>query len=192
MIASVVKGLHFYYLKAPSASRRTKVIEHSSIKDVTAVGAGCKVGGEVEATVIEPHSNKQHHGFLGHSWVGQWVNLGAGTSTSDLKNTYGMVRVYYRGARVETRMQFLGSIIGDFSKSAVNTSLFTGKIVGVSSMLYGTVTTNVPCSPITPGASARSPNWASIRRSPHKSARSPGGARSRLPPTSNSCAGYSR
>ncbi len=146
VIDSGVKVMHFNYLEGPiRIGEGTKVIEHSSIKDVTAVGAGCKVGGEVEATVIEPHSNKQHHGFLGHSWVGQWVNLGAGTSTSDLKNTYGMVRVYYRGARVETRMQFLGSIIGDFSKSAVNTSLFTGKIVGVSSMLYGTVTTNVPC-----------------------------------------------
>ncbi len=146
VIDSGVKVMHFTYLEGPiRIGEGTKVIEHSSIKDVTAVGAGCKVGGEVEATVIEPHSNKQHHGFLGHSWVGRWVNLGAGTSTSDLKNTYGTVRVYYRGARVETRMQFLGSIIGDFTKSAVNTSLFTGKIVGAASMLYGTVTTNVPC-----------------------------------------------
>jgi UDP-N-acetylglucosamine diphosphorylase / glucose-1-phosphate thymidylyltransferase / UDP-N-acetylgalactosamine diphosphorylase / glucosamine-1-phosphate N-acetyltransferase / galactosamine-1-phosphate N-acetyltransferase len=141
-----VRIMHFTYLEGPiRIGAGTKVIEHSSIKDITSVGEGCKVGGEVEATIIEPHSNKQHHGFLGHSWVGRWVNLGAGTSTSDLKNTYGTVRVYYRGERVETRMQFLGSIIGDFSKSAVNTSLFTGKIVGVSSMLYGTVTTNVPC-----------------------------------------------
>lgn len=141
-----VKVMHFTYLDGPiHIGAGTKVIEHSSIKDVTSIGAGCKIGGEVEATVIEPHSNKQHHGFLGHSWVGRWVNLGAGTSTSDLKNTYGKVRVYYRGARVETGMQFLGSIIGDYTKSAVNTSLFTGKIVGACSMLYGTVTTNVPC-----------------------------------------------
>jgi UDP-N-acetylglucosamine diphosphorylase / glucose-1-phosphate thymidylyltransferase / UDP-N-acetylgalactosamine diphosphorylase / glucosamine-1-phosphate N-acetyltransferase / galactosamine-1-phosphate N-acetyltransferase len=146
VIDSGVTVMHFTYLSGPiRIGAGTRIIEHSSIKDVTAVGAGCKVGGEVEASIIEPHSNKQHHGFLGHSWVGQWVNLGAGTSTSDLKNTYGTVRVYYRGARVETGMQFLGSIIGDFAKSAVNTSLFTGKIVGASSMLYGTVTTNVPC-----------------------------------------------
>lgn len=146
VIDSGVRVMHFTYLEGPiRIGAGTKVIEHSSIKDVTAIGAGCKIGGEVEATVIEPHSNKQHHGFLGHSWVGRWVNLGAGTSTSDLKNTYGAVRVYYRGARVETGMQFLGSVIGDFAKSAVNTSLFTGKIVGAASMLYGTVTTNVPC-----------------------------------------------
>ncbi len=141
-----VKVMHFTYLEGPiHLGAGTKVIEHSSIKEITSIGEGCKIGGEIEASLMEPHSNKQHHGFLGHSWVGRWVNLGAGTSTSDLKNTYGKVRVYYRGARVETGMQFLGSIIGDFSKSAVNTSLFTGKIVGVCSMLYGTVTTNVPC-----------------------------------------------
>lgn len=141
-----VKVMHFTYLEGPiHIGAGTKVIEHSSIKEITSIGARCKIGGEIEASLMEPHSNKQHHGFLGHSYVGRWVNLGAGTSTSDLKNTYGKVRVYYRGARVETGMQFLGSIIGDFSKSAVNTSLFTGKIVGVCSMLYGTITTNVPC-----------------------------------------------
>jgi glucose-1-phosphate thymidylyltransferase len=141
-----VKVMHFTYLEGPiHIGAGTKVIEHSSIKDFTSIGSICKIGGEIEASQIEPYSNKQHHGFLGHSWLGRWVNLGAGTSTSDLKNTYGKVRVYYRGARVETGMQFLGSIIGDFCKSAVNTSFFTGKIVGVSCMLYGTVTTNVPC-----------------------------------------------
>lgn len=146
VIDDCVKVMHFTYLEGPlHIGAGTKVIEHSSLKDLTSVGAACKIGGEVEASQVEPHSNKQHHGFLGHSWVGRWVNLGAGTSTSDLKNTYGKVRVYYRGARVETGMQFLGSVIGDFVKSAVNTSLFTGKTVGTCSMLYGTVTTNVPC-----------------------------------------------
>ena len=146
VIDSGVKVMHFNYLEGPvHIGKGTKIIEHSAIKDKTSIGEGCKIGGEVEATVIEPHSNKQHHGFLGHSWVGQWVNLGAGSSTSDLKNTYGKVRVYYRGKRVETGMQFFGSIIGDFVKSAVNTSFFTGKIVGACSMIYGTVTTNVPC-----------------------------------------------
>ncbi|MCE5252524.1 glucose-1-phosphate thymidylyltransferase [bacterium] len=120
------------------------VTEHSSVKDMTSVGHGCKIGGEVEKSIIEPHSNKQHHGFLGHSWVGRWVNLGAGTTTSDLKNTYGAVRVQYGNQRIGTNMQFLGSVIGDFAKTAVNTTLFTGKIVGVCSMIYGMVTTNVP------------------------------------------------
>jgi len=136
---------HFTYLEGPiHIGKNSLIIEYASIKDNTSVGIQCKIGGEVEASNICCHSNKQHHGFLGHSWVGKWVNFGAGTTSSDLKNTYGKVRVDYGGKRVETNMQFLGSIIGDFTKTAVNTSLFTGKMVGVCSMIYGTVTTNVP------------------------------------------------
>jgi len=135
----------FSYFEGPVfVGRDTRIIEHSSIKDKSSIACGCKIGGEVEASVIEPHSNKQHHGFLGHSWVGRWINLGAGTTTSDLKNTYGMVSVVYEGQRVSTNMRFLGSIIGDYAKTAINTSLFTGKIIGVCSMVYGMVTTNVP------------------------------------------------
>lgn len=137
--------LDFTYLEGPIyIGKHSRVIEHAAIKDMSSVGMGCKVGGEVEASIIEPRSNKQHHGFLGHSWVGRWVNLGAGTSTSDLKNTYGTVSMEYRGHRVATGMQFLGSIIGDYTKAAINTSLFTGKLVGTCSMIYGMVTTNVP------------------------------------------------
>ncbi|MFC1539251.1 putative sugar nucleotidyl transferase [Candidatus Latescibacterota bacterium] len=140
-----VKVKHFTCLNGPiHIGENSVIIEYSSIKDSTSIGRGCKIGGEVEGCIISCNSNKQHHGFLGHSWVGQWVNIGAGTSSSDLKNTYGIVRVDYGGNRIETGMQFLGSIIGDFAKTAVNTSLFTGKIIGVSSMIYGTVTSNVP------------------------------------------------
>lgn len=135
----------FTYVEGPVfIGDRVRIIEHASIKDRTTITEGCKVGGEVETSIIEPSSNKQHHGFLGHSWVGSWVNLGAGTTTSDLKNTYGAIRMEYDGVRRETGMQFLGSIIGDFTKTAINTSLFTGKVIGVSSMVYGMVTTNVP------------------------------------------------
>ncbi len=72
------------------------------------------------------------------------MNLGAGTSNSDLKNTYGEIRIEHSGRRLETGMQFLGCVIGDYSKSAINTSIFTGKIIGASSMLYGYVGQNVP------------------------------------------------
>jgi UDP-N-acetylglucosamine diphosphorylase/glucosamine-1-phosphate N-acetyltransferase len=123
---------------------KTKVIEHSAIKDFVSVGHTVKIGGEVEASVIEPYSNKQHHGFLGHSYLGSWINLGAGTCNSDLKNTYGHVKMDYRGESVTTGMQFLGCVVGDYAKSAINTSIFTGKVIGACSMLYGFVTTNVP------------------------------------------------
>jgi glucose-1-phosphate thymidylyltransferase len=133
------------YLSGPLyIGARSRVIEHAAIKDFVTLGHTCKIGGEVEATIIEPFTNKQHHGFLGHSYVGSWVNLGAGTSNSDLKNTYGAVNMDYRGRKVNSGMQLLGCVIGDYAKTAINTSIFTGKTVGVCSMVYGYVTTNVP------------------------------------------------
>lgn len=139
-----VKVMDFTYLCGPIyIGPKSRVIERSSVKDFASIGHTCKIGGEVEACVIESYTNKQHHGFLGHAYVGSWVNLGAGTSNSDLKNTYGKVRIVHRGHRMDTDMQFFGCIIGDFSKSAINTSIFTGKIIGVNSMLYGYIGQNV-------------------------------------------------
>jgi UDP-N-acetylglucosamine diphosphorylase/glucosamine-1-phosphate N-acetyltransferase len=123
---------------------KARVIEHSAIKDAVSLGHTTKIGGEIEGSIVEPYTNKQHHGFLGHSYLGSWINLGAGTSNSDLKNTYGNVKMEYRGEQVPTGMQFLGCIVGDYAKTAINTGIFTGKTVGCCSMLYGFVTTNVP------------------------------------------------
>ncbi len=121
-----------------------RVIEYAALKDCVALGHTTKIGGEIEASIVEPYTNKQHHGFMGHSYLGSWINLGAGTCNSDLKNTYGQVNMEYSTGRVASGMQFLGCIMGDYAKSAINTGIFTGKTVGVCSMLYGFVTTNVP------------------------------------------------
>jgi UDP-N-acetylglucosamine diphosphorylase/glucosamine-1-phosphate N-acetyltransferase len=121
-----------------------RLTEQSALKDSVSLGHTTKIGGEVEGSVIEPYTNKQHHGFLGHSYLGSWVNLGAGTCNSDLKNTYGQVNMDYHGRKVPTGMQFLGAIVGDYAKTAINTGIFTGKTVGTCSMVYGFVTTNVP------------------------------------------------
>ncbi|OYP34956.1 putative sugar nucleotidyl transferase [Rhodopirellula sp. MGV] len=135
----------FCFLSGPVyAGAGTRVIEHAALKDGVALGHTVKIGGEVEASVIEPYTNKQHHGFLGHSYLGSWINLGAGTCNSDLKNTYGKINIEYGGEKVSTGMQFLGCIMGDYSKTAINTSIFTGKVIGVCSMLYGFATSNVP------------------------------------------------
>ncbi len=135
----------YSFLRGPAyLGPKARVIEHSAIKDAVAIGHTTKIGGEIEASIVEPYTNKQHHGFLGHSYLGSWINLGAGTSNSDLKNTYGPVKMEYRGEQVVTGMQFCGCILGDYSKSAINTGIFTGKTVGCCSMLYGFVTTNVP------------------------------------------------
>jgi UDP-N-acetylglucosamine diphosphorylase / glucose-1-phosphate thymidylyltransferase / UDP-N-acetylgalactosamine diphosphorylase / glucosamine-1-phosphate N-acetyltransferase / galactosamine-1-phosphate N-acetyltransferase len=121
-----------------------RILEHAAIKDEVSIGHTTKVGGEVEAAIIESYTNKQHHGFLGHSYLGSWINLGAGTCNSDLKNTYGTVNMEYPHGKAATGMQFLGCVMGDYSKTAINTGIFTGKVIGVCSMMYGFVTSNVP------------------------------------------------
>jgi UDP-N-acetylglucosamine diphosphorylase/glucosamine-1-phosphate N-acetyltransferase len=135
----------FSLLRGPvHLGRGARVLEHAAIKDNVSLGHTTKIGGEVEASIVEPYTNKQHHGFLGHSYLGSWINLGAGTCNSDLKNTYGEVKMEYRHAKVPTGMQFIGAMMGDYAKSAINTGIFTGKTIGVCSMIYGFVTTNVP------------------------------------------------
>ena len=124
--------------------RGARILEHAAIKDQVSLGHTTKIGGEVEAAIVEPYSNKQHHGFLGHSYLGSWINLGAGTCNSDLKNTYGTVNMEYPHGKAATGMQFLGCVMGDYSKTAINTGIFTGKVIGVCSMMYGFVTSNVP------------------------------------------------
>jgi glucose-1-phosphate thymidylyltransferase len=145
VLDDAVRVLDFTYFTGPVyVGPSSRVIERSSVKEYTSIGHTCKIGGEVEVSTIESYTNKQHHGFLGHAYVGSWVNLGAGTSNSDLKNTYGEVRYDHDGERIGTGLQFLGCIIGDYAKSAINTSIFTGKSVGVASMMYGYVGQNVP------------------------------------------------
>jgi glucose-1-phosphate thymidylyltransferase len=123
---------------------KSRILEHSAIKDAVSLSHTTKIGGEVEASIVEPYTNKQHHGFLGHSYLGSWINLGAGTCNSDLKNTYGTVNMEYPFGKSQTNMQFLGCVMGDYAKTAINTGIFTGKVIGVCSMMYGFVTSNVP------------------------------------------------
>ena len=139
-----VVGPHCFLSGPAHLGQAARVIEHAAIKDSVSIGHTTKIGGEVAASIIEPYTNKQHHGFLGHSYLGSWINLGAGTCNSDLKNTYGQVKMEYDGEKVDTGMQFIGCIMGDYAKSAINTGIFTGKTVGACSMVYGFVTTNVP------------------------------------------------
>jgi len=109
----------------------------AKIYEDTAIGPMCKIGGEVEASIIHGYSNKQHDGFLGHSYLGEWVNLGAGTTNSDLKNNYSSVRVVINGESVDSGSLFVGATIGDHTKTAINTVLNTGTVVGVSCNVFG-------------------------------------------------------
>ncbi len=116
---------------------RSLIKAGAKIYENTSIGPVCKVGGEVEETIIQGYSNKQHDGFLGHAFLGSWVNLGADTNNSDLKNHYGEITVFLNGYPVKTGKQFLGLIMGDHSKSAINTMFNTGTVVGVSCNVYG-------------------------------------------------------
>ncbi len=109
----------------------------AKIRSHVAIGPVCKVGGEVGDTIIQGYSNKQHDGFIGHSYIGEWVNLGANTNTSDLKNNYGLIRFNFGNEIVDTRRQFLGLFMGDYSKSGISTMFNTGTYAGVGTNIFG-------------------------------------------------------
>jgi UDP-N-acetylglucosamine diphosphorylase/glucosamine-1-phosphate N-acetyltransferase len=100
-------------------------------------GPECRVRGEIAASVFLGFANKSHDGFVGHSVLGHWVNLGAGTTTSNLKNTYGPVRLEVEGERIETGRLNLGSLIGDHAKTAIGTMLATGTVVSAGANVFG-------------------------------------------------------
>jgi len=105
----------------------------------TTIGPCCRVGGEINNSVLFGFSNKAHDGFMGHSVIAEWCNLGADTNTSNLKNTYDNVRLWSYGKQtfVDTHLQFCGLIMGDHSKCAIDTQFNTGTVVGVSANIFG-------------------------------------------------------
>lgn len=105
------------------------------------IGDVCKVRGEISSSVMLGHSNKGHTGFIGSSYLGRWVNIGAGTTTSNLKNTYGSVQLWTPKGLADTGLQFLGSLIGDHAKTGIGTMLTTGCVVGAGANVYGATVT---------------------------------------------------
>jgi len=119
--------------------------DHAAVKlatkvyGATTVGPHSKIGGEVNNSVIFGYSNKGHDGFLGNSVLGEWCNLGADTNNSNLKNNYSEIDVWSHAEKkyVKTGLQFCGLLMGDHSKSGINTMFNTGTVVGVSANMYG-------------------------------------------------------
>ena len=109
----------------------------ATIYQNVSIGRVCKIGGEVEDAIIHPYTNKQHSGFLGHSYLGSWINLGADTNNSDLQNNYGTIKVQVNGRHIDSGKQFVGLMMGDHSKTAINTMFNTGTVVGFSSNVFG-------------------------------------------------------
>jgi UDP-N-acetylglucosamine diphosphorylase/glucosamine-1-phosphate N-acetyltransferase len=102
----------------------------------TTIGPRSKIGGEIEASIVQGFSNKQHDGFLGHSYVGSWVNIAADCINSDLKNTYGKIRVPINGRNVDSGEMFVGMFVGDYSKAGINVSFPTGAVIGFCSSVF--------------------------------------------------------
>ena len=131
----------FSYIEGPCyIGAHTEIKSHSQIRKNTSIGHHCKIGGEVSGSIFQPYTNKAHHGFVGDSYIGSWVNLGAGTTNSDLKNTYGEIKM--KGEK--TGHQFLGCVIADYAKTAVGALIYTGKVIGFNSCVYGTAIADVP------------------------------------------------
>lgn len=120
------------------------MIPSGLIREGCSIGPVCRIGGELEETIIQGYTNKYHTGFIGHAYVGEWVNLGAATTNSDLKNTYGNVQVSTRGRNVDAGSTKVGCFIGDHAKTSIGTQIYTGKKIGIASHAHGFVTKDVP------------------------------------------------
>jgi UDP-N-acetylglucosamine diphosphorylase/glucosamine-1-phosphate N-acetyltransferase len=125
----------FTHITGPCQIHHSTQIFGACIRGATTIGPDCRVGGEVEASILHAHVNKYHAGFLGHSYVCPWVNLGAQTTNSDLKNDYSPIRVPVLGESVETGLTKIGCFIGDHAKTSIGSLLNTGSSIGAMSMI---------------------------------------------------------
>ena len=119
------------YLKGPVVIGRNSLIKSGSRISNSLIGPSCKVSGDLDTVILQGNTSKQHEGFLGNSYLGEWINLGAGTTTSNLKNTYGNVSVDLPWGSEDTGLMFLGLLMGDHTKTAIGTRFSTGSICGV-------------------------------------------------------------
>ncbi|MHC4299252.1 MAG: putative sugar nucleotidyl transferase [Planctomycetota bacterium] len=129
----------FSRIEGPCYIGKNSLLLGAKCREGNSIGELCRVGGEVEESIIHGHSNKYHDGFLGHSYVGEWVNLGAFTTNSDLKNDYSNVSVMLDGRRsTDTGSTKVGSLIGDHVKTSIGTLLNTGSYVGAMALIMAT------------------------------------------------------
>ena len=128
----------FSHLAGPVFVGEGCTLDGARVRAGTSLGPNCKVGGEIAATIFQSRVNKGHDGFVGHTWAGRWVNFGAVSTTSNLKNTYGTIRFPLDGEQlIETGAQFLGSLIGDHTKIGIMQGLNTGSNIGAGCNVFG-------------------------------------------------------
>lgn len=129
----------FTRIEGPCYIGKDSILLGAKCREGNSIGPYCRIGGEVEESIIHGYSNKYHDGFLGHSYVGEWVNLGALTTNSDLKNDYSNVSVMLDGQRaINTGSTKVGSLIGDHVKTSIGTLLNTGSYVGGMALIMAT------------------------------------------------------
>ena len=131
VIAENVSVGPFTYLKGPVfLDAESKISSHTVVQN-SIIGPGCKVGGEISGSIFQGWSNKAHDGHLGDSFIGEWVNFGAGSTNSNLKNNYKPISVMVDGVLVDSSSLFVGLFIGDHSKVSIGTQFNAGTSVGV-------------------------------------------------------------
>ncbi|MBU0650985.1 hypothetical protein KKC59_03645, partial [bacterium] len=124
-------------IEGPAFIGKGSLIDGAKIRPGTSIGQYCKIAGEVEESVFESFSNKHHDGFIGHSYIGSWVNLGAMTTNSDLKNNYHSVKVWNCGANIDTGELKVGCFIGDFTTLGIGTLIPTGAVIDPYTNIFG-------------------------------------------------------
>ena len=134
----------FTFIKGPVYIGSETNINGARIYPYTSIGDHCNIGGEVQNSIIHEYTNKAHEGYIGHSIIGSWVNLGARTTNSDLKNTYGKIKMNIGNKRIQSKEVKFGCIIGDNTKTAIGSLIFTGIKIGVCGQLFGHVTEDIP------------------------------------------------
>ena len=129
----------FTRIEGPCYVGKKSILLGAKCREGNSIGPVCRIGGEVEESIVQGHSNKYHDGFLGHAYVGEWVNLGALTTNSDLKNDYTSVSVILDGHEgIDTGSTKVGSLIGDHTKTSIGTLLNTGAYVGAMALIAAT------------------------------------------------------
>lgn len=128
----------FSHVQGPAFIGAGTVLDGARVRAGTSLGPNCKVGGEIAASIFQSRVNKGHEGFVGHTWAGRWVNFGALSTTSNLKNTYGKINFQLDASEnIGTGAQFLGSLVGDHTKIGIGQLLTTGANIGVGCNVFG-------------------------------------------------------
>lgn len=135
VVGSETRINSFTRIEGPSFIGKDCVVLGAKIRSGTSIGACCRIGGEIEHAIFHGYSNKYHDGFIGHAYIGEWVNMGALTTNSDLKNNYTNVKVFISGSRRQTGIKKVGCFMGDHVKTSIGTLINTGSSIGTGAML---------------------------------------------------------